>query len=231
LTWSSLKADQPDTDDVDRHLLAASALVILLLATAMVPTEAMPPQPGASGLTDSCQRCHVNGTSSSDAGASLTIDGVPERYVPGKRYNVHVELDRGVGPRPHHAILHAFQIGVKGGSLQIINGSFVIIDDSEVASRGASTATSWTVVWTAPVEGDAHFFAAAVVADGDGTEEGDVRLEARALSYGPLDVPPEEEPGPFGGRGEVVLLAILLSALVASLLLFTHLRPPPRVLD
>ncbi|MCK5413839.1 MAG: hypothetical protein KAJ35_00500, partial [Thermoplasmata archaeon] len=107
----------------------------------------------------------------------------------------------------------------------------VIIDEFEVASRGASAVTSWTVVWTAPHEGDAHFFAEAVVADGDGTEEGDVRLEARALSYGPLDVPPEEEPGPFGGRGELVLLAILISVLVAALLLFTHLRLPPRELD
>jgi hypothetical protein len=156
---------------------------------------------------------------------------VPERYEPGKKYNVHIELDRGVGPRPHYAILHAFQVGVRGGTLDIINGSFVIIDEFEVASRGASAVTSWTVVWTAPHEGDAHFFAEAVVADGDGTEEGDVRLEARALSYGPLDVPSEEEPGPFGGRGEVVLLALLISALVAVLLLFTHLRPPPRELD
>ena len=87
------------------------------------------------------------------------------------------------------------------------------------------------MVWTAPHEGDAHFFAEAVVADGDGTEEGDVRLEARALSYGPLDVSPEEEPGPFRGRGEMVLLAILISVLVTVLLLFTHLRPPPRELD
>ncbi len=205
--------------------------VLCLLASLTTLVSAMPPQPGASGLDDSCQRCHVNGTSSTEAGASLSIDGVPERYEPGKKYNVHIELERGVGPRPHYAILHAFQVGVRGGTLNIINGSFVIIDEFEVASRGASAVTSWTVVWTAPHEGDAHFFAEAVVADGDGTEEGDVRLEARALSYGPLDVPPEEEPGPFGGRGELVLLAILISVLVAVLLLFTHLRPPPRELD
>jgi len=207
------------------------ALFVSLTATVMVPSTAMPPQEGASGLSDSCQRCHVNGTSSSEAGASLVIEGVPHRYEPGKLYNVHVELDRGVGPRPHYAISHAFQLGVRGGTLQAVNGSFVAIDDGEVASRGASTSTSWTVVWTAPHDGDVHFFAEAVVADGDGTEEGDVRLEARALSYGPLDVPPEEPLGPFEGRAHVVLLAALVSVLVAVMLLFTHRRPPPRERD
>ena len=87
------------------------------------------------------------------------------------------------------------------------------------------------MVWTAPAEGDVHFYAEAVVADGDGTAEGDVRLEARALSYGPLDVLPEEGPGPFRGRFQVVLLAVSASALVAVLLLLTHHREPPRELD
>ena len=216
---------------MNRHRLAAVALLVLLVAAVMMPGSAMPPQEGASGLSDSCQRCHVNGTSSSEAGASLAIEGVPERYDPGKKYTIHVELDRGTGPRPHYDILHAFQIGVKGGTLDIVDGSFVIIDDAEVASRGASTATSWNVVWTAPQYGDVHFYAEAVVADGDGTAEGDVRLEARALSFGPLDVPPSDPPGPLEGRGYLVYLALLSCLVVAVLLLMTHHRAPPRELD
>jgi hypothetical protein len=156
---------------------------------------------------------------------------VPERYEPGRKYNVHVELDRGVGPRPSYKVLHAFQLGVRGGTLSILNGSFSAIDETEVASRGASAATSWTVVWTAPMYGDVHFFAEAVVANGDGTEEGDVRLEARALSYGPLDVEPTDPPGPLEGRGYLVYLALLASLVVAVLLLMTHHRPPPREFD
>jgi hypothetical protein len=216
---------------VDRRLLATALVSLIVLASLTMVTSAMPPQPGASGLSDSCQRCHVNGTSSTEAGASMIIEGVPHRYEPGKKYNVHVELDRGVGPRPHYAILHGFQLGVLGGTLTILNSSFVIIDETEIASRGASPATSWTAVWTAPDDGDAHFFAEAVVADGDGTEEGDVRLEARALSYGPLDVPPSEEPGVFWGRGLLVVLVLVLIALVSLILLTTHLRPPPREMD
>ncbi len=216
---------------MSRNHLAAAAILVLLVVATMMPGSAMPPQEGASGLSDSCQRCHVNGTSSSEAGASLAIEGVPHRYDPGSNYNIHIELDRGTGPRPHYEILHAFQLGVRGGTLGILNGSFVIIDDYEVAFRDASAATSWTVVWTAPRYGDVHFFAEAVVADGDGTAEGDVRLEARALSYGPLNVPPDDPPGPLEGRGYLVYLALLASLVVAVLLLMTHHRAPPRKLD
>ena len=122
--------------------LRAAGLFLALIALAVCPSMAMPPQPGASGLSDSCQRCHVNGTSSTEAGSSLAIEGVPGSYEPGKMYNVRVELDRGAGPRPHFDILHAFQLGVKGGSLQISNGSFVIIDEAEGASGGAPSDTS-----------------------------------------------------------------------------------------
>jgi hypothetical protein len=206
-------------------------VVSLSVATVVMTSSAMPPQPGASGLADSCQRCHVNCTSSSEAGASLTFEGVPHRYEPGNLYNVRVVLDRGRGPFPSFDILHAFQLGVKGGTLEAVNASFVTIDESEVGSRGASEATEWTVVWTAPAEGDAHFFAEAVVADGDGTPEGDVRLEARALSYGPLDVLPSDPPGVFEGRAVLALAAAMLTILVILLLVLTHLRPPPRELD
>ncbi len=216
---------------MDRRALATATVLLILLASLTTLAAAMPPQEGASGLSDSCQRCHVNGTSSSEAGASLAIEGVPERYEPGKEYRVRVVLDRGRGPVPSFAILHAFQLGVRGGTLQIVNASFVAIDGREVGSRGASEATEWTVVWTAPAEGDAHFFAEAVVADGDGTPEGDVRLEARALSYGPLDVLPSDPPGVFEGRTLLALAAAMLTILVILLLVLTHLRPPPRELD
>ena len=216
---------------MDKRLTIAAVILLFASSSLMTLATAMPPQEGASGLSDSCQRCHVNGTTSTEAGASLTIEGVPERYEGGKKYNVHIELERGVGPRPHYAILHAFQLGVNGGTLEIINSSFVQIDGSEVGSRGASAATSWQVVWTAPHDGDAHFFAEAVVADGDGSAEGDVRLEARAMSFGPLDVLPEQDPGPFEGRTILAVTVGLAVTLIVSLLVLTHHRPPPRELD
>jgi hypothetical protein len=211
---------------VDRHRTAALAMTFVLAALALSSATAMPPQPGASGLTDSCQRCHVNGTSSGEAGAFLTLVGVPERYEPGHEYLILVELERGDGPRPHFDILHSFQLGVTAGSLTSANGTLVVIDVREVGSRYATDATLWSVGWTAPLDGDVAFFAEGVVADGDGTEEGDVCLEAWAKSWGPLDVPPEEEVGPYGGRAQFVLLAGLVAVLAGAVLLLTHRKPP-----
>jgi hypothetical protein len=215
---------------VDRSNAVAAFIALVLLASLATMTVAMPPHEGASGLSDGCRRCHVNGTSSTEAGSSLAIEGVPHQYLPGHEYSVRVELERGAGPRPYYDVVHAFQLGVRGGTLAIVNGSFVAIDDAEVGSRGASEATSWTVVWTAPEAGDVHFYAAAVIGDGDGTEEGDVRLEATALSYGPIEEH-QDTPGPMEGRLYLVVIAALATVLVIALFVLTHHRPPPRELD
>ena len=216
---------------MDRSLPTLALILLLVVAVALPGLSAMPPQPGASGLTEGCRRCHVNATSSGEAGSSITIVGVPERYEPGREYLLTVELERGAGPRPSYAILHAFQLGVTGGTLEVSGVVMVTIDDREVGSQGASNATSWTATWTAPEEGDVHFYVAGVIGDGDGTEEGDVRVEAQRVSYGPLDVPHDDPPGPLEGRLEYVVLAALIVTLVAVILIFTHQRPPPREMD
>lgn len=216
---------------MDRRILVLGLILLLVVALVLPGLAAMPPQPGASGLTEGCRRCHVNATSSGEAGSSITIVGAPERYEPGKEYLLTVELERGAGPRPAYAILHAFQLGVTGGSLRVSGLDMVTIDDREVGSRGASEATSWNATWTAPEGGDVHFYAAGVIGDGDGTEEGDVRVEGQAVSYGPLDVPHEDPLGPLEDRLAYVVLAVLLVTLVAVLLVFTHHRTPPREMD
>lgn len=216
---------------MDRTVPTLALILLLVAAMALPGLSAMPPQPGASGLTEGCRHCHVNATSSGEAGSSITIVGVPERYEPGREYLLTIELERGAGPRPSYAILHAFQLGVTGGTLEVSGVDMVTIDDREVGSRGASNATSWTATWTAPEEGDVHLYAAGVIGDGDGTEEGDVRVEAQEVSYGPLDVPHDDPPGPLEGRVEYLVLAALLVTLLAVLLIFTHQRPPPREMD
>ena len=144
-----------------------------------------------SGGGDSCQRCHV-GDSGPAVGASLSITGEPEMYEPGRRYTITVELERGLGPQPHFDVLHAFRLSVTDGALETSDPDLVVDDLGVVGSRVATDRTRWAVVWTAP---DSHeevvFSAEAVMADGDGTEEGDVTMEALARSSAPLDVPPD----------------------------------------
>ncbi len=194
----------------------------------------MPPQEGASGLNGSCRSCHTpsedyNGVS---VGASVTIEGVPHQYVPERSYTITVTIERGLGPQPSFEILHAFQLGVTEGTLEVADISTIQISDQEVGSRGASDAESWSVVWTAPLsKGDVAFSAEGVVGNGDGTEEGDVRLSTDVLSFAPLDVHPDESPLPWSNIWIIILSVIGVAGVVGYLIVFTHRPSPPRTSD
>lgn len=194
----------------------------------------MPPQEGASGLNGSCRSCHTpsedyNGVS---VGASVTIEGIPRQFEPGHKYNITVVIDRGKGPQPSYDILHAFQLGVTDGILEVTDLSTIQVSDQEVGSRGASDAESWSVVWTAPLsKDDVAFRAEGVVGNGDGTEEGDVRLSTDVLSFAPLDVHPDESPLPWSNIWIIILSVIGVAGVVGYLIVFTHRPPPPMTSD
>ncbi len=194
----------------------------------------MPPQEGASGLNGSCRSCHTpsEGYNGVSVGASVTIEGIPHQYVPERSYTITVTIDRGLGPQPSFEILHAFQLGVTGGTLEVVNSSTVQVSDREVGSRGASDAESWSVVWTAPrSKEDVAFRVEGVVGNGDGTEEGDVRLSTDGLSFAPLDVHPDESPLPWSNIWIIILSVIGVAGVVGYLIVFSHRPPPPRTLD
>ncbi len=212
-------------------MVLASLLLLVILS---IPAAAVPPQEGASGLNGSCRSCHTpsgdyNGVS---VGASITIEGVPEQFEPDHRYTITVNIDRGLGPQPSYDILHAFQLGVTGGTLEVVNSSTVQVSDREVGSRGASEAVSWSAVWTAPrSREDVAFRVEGVVGNGDGTEEGDVRLSTDVLSFAPLDVHPDESPLPWSNIWVIILSVIGVAGVVGYLIVFSHRPPPPRTLD
>jgi hypothetical protein len=209
---------------------AVPALVLAIVALA-VATAAMPPQPGASGLDGSCRDCH-HGEPGASVGADLSIEGVPKMYESRKEYTIRVVLERGSGPFPYYQVLHAFQLGVSDGTLRVVDQGALAINGTEVGSRGGTSATEWTVVWTAPeTDPDVEFFAEAIVADGDGSEGGDVYLRAFETSYGPLDVPPEDEPGPWYLREMVVVVAIAALVIGGLSIAFARSRGPPRSED
>lgn len=172
------------------------------------------------------------GESGTTVGASLVIEGVPEMFVPGHAYNLFVVLDRGAGPPFQQDILHAFQLAASNGELAVVDAATMDLGPLEVGSRGASEATEWRVVWTAPYSrDDVTFWATAVVADGDGTEEGDVTVEAQVLSFAPLDVPHEDPPGPSPWTWIVITAAVVALIAIGYVLAFTHRHPPPPEFD
>jgi hypothetical protein len=164
-------------------------------------------------------------------GVSIAIEGVPEVFSQGHRYNITVVLDRGTGPQPHYAISHGFQLGANGGTLEPSTGT-IAVSDQEVGSRGAVEESRWSVIWTAPHTYDrVTFYASAVVADGDGTEDGDLWVRTTTTSYAPLDVPEEEPAGPWPYTLAFLLMAGATMLLVAYVVVVTHRRPPPMERD
>jgi hypothetical protein len=205
-----------------------TTVIILAMLVATV-AAAMPPQPGASGIVRSCRSCHTpnddyNGVS---VGASITIEGVPESFVHGRAYTITVVIERGLGPQPSYDILHAFQLGVTNGTLDIANASCIQIGEREVGSQGASEVDRWSVKWTAPTSYDnVAFKAEGVVANGDGTEADDVRLSTTVTSFAPLNVHPDESLDPWPYWWAAILTVIAVTAIAGYVIIFTH-RPPP----
>jgi hypothetical protein len=172
------------------------------------------------------------GESGTTGGGSLTIDGIPEQFVPRREYTIRVVLERGRGPEPYYGFLHGFQLSVDGGTFRLSDANTSLVTDHEVGSNGAMEATEWSMVWVAPeTDEDVDFFAEAVVGDADGTEEGDQYVRAWATSYGPLRVPPEDEDRPWDWTYAVVAIVIVALILTGYALAFTNIREPPRERD
>ena len=215
----------------------AAAVTLLVAATVMAdplhptaPASGCPLPPGATGANGTCFDCHQDwGSAPRDGG--LTIEGVPETFEPGHGYNLRVALARGTGPQPFYAFSYAFELRATGGNLTPLDPyTTVARGPLEVASRAVSNATGWRLVWTAPAtDEDVRFFAGAVVGDGNGTAKGDIPYWAEARAYGPLDVPPEDAPGPVAGIAVALLAIVLVVMVVGYLLAFPRDRPePPR---
>jgi len=209
-------------------LLAATALAGPLRPTA--PASGCPLPPGATGDNGTCFDCHQDwGTAPRDGG--LTIEGVPETFEPGHGYDLRISLARGTGPQPFYAFTYAFELRATGGDITPLDPyTTVARGPLEVASRAISNVTEWRLVWTAPAtDEDVRFFAGAVVGDGDGTDGGDIPYWAEARAYGPLDVPPEDAPGPVMGMLAALLAIVLVVMVVGYLLAFPREGPaPPR---
>lgn len=215
------------------------AAAVALLSTVAAALASMPPlapasgcplPPGATGENGTCFDCHQDwGTAPRDGG--LTIEGVPETFEPGHGYNLRIALARGTGPQPFYAFTYAFELRATGGNLTPLDAQTTVgRGPLEVASRVVSNATEWRLLWTAPAtDEDVRFFAGAVVGDGDGTAKGDIPYMAWARAYGPLDVPPEDAPGPVAGIVAALLATVAVVMVVGYLLAFPRERPvPPR---
>ena len=146
------------------------------------PYGAPPGSTGGFGES-TCQMCHVGGDLN-EAGGSLAVDGLPERYTPGETYRLIVRLRRGEMGAAGFQLSARTDAGAQAGRLagtgmqtQVqASGGVQYAGHTEAGSAPASPgAAEWAVQWTAPARGAGRvrIHAAANAADGDRSPIGD----------------------------------------------------------
>ncbi len=173
-----------------------------LAGLALVPVVALAsstgPQPGTTGAPKGggfpaepdCTSCHTGFPLNSDGRGRLTLSGVPERYVPGQRYTLTLELRHPDEERKRWG----FQLTAISASKFTGAGEFVITDTPNTELiRGTTAGRSylshsyygtgvgevggrqWSFDWIAPpaATGKVAFYAVGNASNLDGSKEGD----------------------------------------------------------
>lgn len=171
------------------------AVPVAALVVAMLPAPALlalhfrdgPPAQVTGGFGgDSCIACH-SGNALNDGAGQLALEGFPDRYTPGATYDLELTLSRTP------AITAAgFQLAVRladstqAGTIQVPaedQTRIAVLDERGVQyahhrlaepAPPASETVRWKLSWIAPeAAGEILVHAAAVAANGDGSQTGD----------------------------------------------------------
>jgi hypothetical protein len=171
-------------------ILVAFGISLIVPLAALAFKEG--PYPNVTGGfgEQSCHLCHLDNPIN-EPGGTLTLEGVPEQYVLGKRYDIRVSLARAGMRRGGFEIAARFATGrLKGkqaGSwtledsrLQLIPGavdkSLTFVQHNLAGSRTSTPGSNaWTVQWTAPerAAGPIQFNVAANASNNDDSPLGD----------------------------------------------------------
>jgi cytochrome c553 len=181
-----------------RAALAMATAAMLTAATTAALAASAGPQPastgapaiGAEAAEGTCVQCHNSFVVNPDADGVLTLEGVPDRYEPGKTYTLTMRLTHKDSTR----LRWGFQmtaIAMKDGAgagafvttdaattqvLESMSGTRTYIEHSYGGTGiGQGGGLAWSFAWTAPKSdvGAVGFFAAANAANADGSNQGD----------------------------------------------------------
>ena len=175
---------------------AAVVAVAVPLLLAWESRYADGPPPGFTGDfgEPTCGTCHMDAVVVPDA-PGLSLEGVPERYEPGRAYRLTV-----AGQRPGMGV-GGFQLsartagGKQAGTLEAVDARARVVHDSATGVSFAShtaegtalvapDSARWTLQWTAPaIAGDSVVFSAVMnAANGDDSNFGDEIYTRRAVT-------------------------------------------------
>jgi len=146
--------------------------------------------PGPYGFETTCVACHATHPLNPDAVGRVALEGLPERYEPGRRYRLHVTVSHA-DPALHR---FGFQLTALASASLDPAGELVVTEPDrtqlmqalasdrqylghtlEGTAPDAAGAARWSFEWLAPPSsvGEVAFFAAANAVDEDGSKEGD----------------------------------------------------------
>jgi hypothetical protein len=172
----------------------ALALGASLAAAPAVFRDAPPPAYTGGFGEPTCRACHADAPLN-EASGTLAIDGVPDRYQPGRTYELEVTLRRDgmrrAGFELAARLADGDRAGTQAGVVAPTDDRTVVALDSATrvayvthTRAGTSVAAGgtgrWTFRWTAPGAGAVAFHVAANAANDDDSPLGDF-IYARAL--------------------------------------------------
>lgn len=137
-----------------------------------------------------CQSCHSSSALNPDAVGRVRLEGLPERWEPGRRYPLVLRVEHPGADRQRwgfqltavdaSTLLGAGRIVASDPErTQVIDGGFALREYVEHTEAGTGIGRlggmEWRFDWIAPAtgSGDVAFFAAVNAANGDGAKEGD----------------------------------------------------------
>lgn len=143
-----------------------------------------PPAGHTGGFGEpSCQACHLEFELNA-MGGSLTLEGLPERWEPGRSYPVVVVLASSDMTMAGFQLSARFSDGAPAGVLSAVGDRVVVVDSTGVPYAQHTPAGTdvesadlarWIVEWAAPATGGAVTFnVAANSANGDNSPFGDL---------------------------------------------------------
>ncbi len=177
-----------------RTALAAAGLLAIALAALAIALApgASATQAGGVGIQDAdLLGCHCHNVAP-DAGVTLNLMNVPERYVPDTAYELTVTAAGGPTMFEGMASAGGFILTVTNGTLAVPAGSDLVqVFNNELSAShtlAGNDYRQWKVVWKAPKAGtgDALFYVSANTVNGDGVETGelDAYNMMRTISFG-----------------------------------------------
>lgn len=167
-------------------------------AAAIAHGSSFGPQPAMTGVPSSgevlaemtCQSCHASSPLNPDALGRVRLEGLPERWEPGRRYPLVLRVEHPGADRQRwgfqltavdaHTLLGAGRLVASDPeTTQVIDGGIAereYVEHTEAGTGiGRHGGMEWSFDWIAPAagSGEVAFFAVVNAANGDGAKEGD----------------------------------------------------------